>query len=166
MSINFEPNENTAFDEGTGVTISHPRILPATRSDGSEALEYQYTFRRNGERVGAMGFFGTEDVSVVGGQRAWTQTLDLSPDAVLMDMLRFKQVLGKEGDEFTFICALAEGLLNVFAGSTGNLRAVRYLAISTSEALTRVGAPGLGTHRTLPDGTVILACLAFPAHAP
>lgn len=60
MSIHFKPIENTSFDEGSGVTISHPRILLDAPLDGVASVEYQYTFRRGGQRVGDRGLFGTE----------------------------------------------------------------------------------------------------------
>jgi hypothetical protein len=165
MSINFKPRENTSFDEGSGVTISQPRILLDAPLDGIARVEYQYTFRRGGERVGAMGFFGTEVATEVDGQRGLIYTLDLRPAEVLMDMLKFKRFLGDTSDEFVFVRCLAQGLVNVFAGKTSNLESRRYVVVSSGEDLARVGAPAPADHLELPDGNVILAQLFVPAHA-
>jgi len=165
MSIHFKPIENTSFDEGSGVTISHPRILLDAPLDGVASVEYQYTFRRGGQRVGAMGFFGTEVAAELEGQRGFIYTLDLRPAEVLMDMLKFKRLLGDTSDDFDFVRFLAQGLVNVFAGKTTNPESRRYLVVASAEDLARVGAPAPAGYLELPDGSIILAQLFVPAHA-
>ncbi|MGH8039315.1 MAG: hypothetical protein ACREPD_16375 [Stenotrophomonas sp.] len=164
MSINFKPSANTSFDEGSGVTISHPRILLDAPVDGVASVEYQYTFRRGGERVGAMGFFGTEVAAELDGQRGLIYTLDLRPAEVLMDMLKFKRLFGDTSDEFVFVRCLAQGLVNVFAGKSANHESRRYLVVASAEDLAQVGAPALAGHLALADGSIILAKLFVPAH--
>ena len=165
MSINFRPRENTSYDERSGVTISHPRILLDTPLDGVARVEYQYTFRRGGERVGAMGFLGTEVAAELDGQRGLIYTLDLRPSEVLMDMLKFTSLLGDTTDAFVFVRCLAQGLVNVFAGKTANPESRRYVVVASTEDLARVGAPAPADHLELPDGNIILAQLSVPAHA-
>ncbi|HDS0924509.1 TPA: hypothetical protein QDZ10_002999 [Stenotrophomonas maltophilia] len=174
MSINFKPRENSSFDEGSGVTISHPRIQLDAPLDGVARVEYQYTFRRGGERVGAMGFFGTEVAAELDGQRGLIYTLDLGPPEVLMDMLKFKRFLGDTSDAFVFVRCLAQGLVNVFvarlaqgllnalAGQTDNKGALSYIAVTSVASLDRAGVPVVGTVPVLSDGTVVLAEVAIP----
>jgi hypothetical protein len=164
MSINFKPSASTSFDEDSGVTISHPRILLDAPLDGVASVEYQYTFRRGGERVGAMGFYGTEVAAELDGQRGLIYTLDLRPAEVLMDMLKFKRFLGDTSDEFVFVRCLAQGLVNVFAGKTDNPESRRYMVVASAEDLAQVGAPAPAGHLTLADGSIILAKLFAPAH--
>jgi hypothetical protein len=165
MSINFKPSANTSFDEGSGVTISHPRILLDERLEGGASVEYQYTFRRGDERVGAMGFLGTAVDSELDGDRGLIYTLDLRPSEILMDMLKFKRFLGDTSDEFVFVRCLAQGLVNVFAGKTANPESRRYVAVASADDLVRVGAPAPAGHLSLPDGNIVLAQLFVPGHA-
>lgn len=165
MSINFKPSANTSFDEGSGVTISHPRILLDAPVDGVAGVEYQYTFRRGGERVGAMGFFGTAVDSELDGDRGLIYTLDLRPAEVLTDMLKFKRFLGDTSDEFVFVRCLAQGLVNAFAGKADNPESRRYLVTASAEDLAQVGAPAPAGHPTLADGNIVLAELFVPARA-
>ncbi len=164
MSIHLKPIENTSFDEGSGVTISHPRILLDAPLDGVASVEYQYTFRRGGQRVGAMGLFGTEVAAELEGQRGLIYTLDLRHAEVLIDMLKFKRFLGDTNDDFGFVSFLAQGLVNVFASKTANPESRRYLVVGSAEDLARVGAPAPAGYLELPDGSIILAELFVPAH--
>lgn len=164
MPIDFKPDENTAFDAGTGVTISHPRILPSARLDGTDEIEYQYMFRRGQHRIGAVGFFGTEEVVHGGGHPERIYTLDLSPDRVMESILAFKQALGNVDDEFTFISCLAQGLVHVFAGQTDNSDVLHYVVIVYADTLARLRLPVAGVLPVLPDGKVVLASLSVPAH--
>ncbi|WP_313347907.1 hypothetical protein [Stenotrophomonas sp.] len=165
MSINFKPSANTSFDEGSGVRISHPRILLDERLEGGASVEYQYTFRRGDERVGAMGFFGTAVDSEMDGKRGLIYTLDLRPSEILTDMLKFKRFLGDASDEFVFVRCLAQGLVNVFAGKTANSESRRYLVVASAEDLAQVGAPVPVGYLAPPDGNIVLAQLSVPGRA-
>ncbi|MEG0192091.1 MAG: hypothetical protein RR698_02875 [Stenotrophomonas sp.] len=163
MPIRFMPVENTALDPESGVTISFPRILPAIRRDGSEAIEYQYMFRRNGQRVGATGLLGTEQVIEQHGGREVRYTLELSPHEVLESILRLQKALGNSEEKYSFICSVAEGLVKVFSGQVNNMESRRYVALAKVDELVRVGASPPESYRDLPNDWLVLAELHVPA---
>lgn len=163
MPIRFKPVENTAFDPESGVTISFPRILPATADDGSDANEYQYMFSRDQQRVGATGFFGTEQVIERNGSREVRYTLELSPEQVLDSILRLQKVLGNSDDKFSFICGVAEGLVNVFFGQPGNPESRRYVAIAKADEMLRMGISLPESSIRLSNDWLVLAELHLPA---
>lgn len=163
MPIRFKPVENTAFDPESGVTISFPRILPATRRDGSDAIEYQYMFRRDEQRVGATGFFGTEQVVEQHGGREVRYTLELSPHQVLESILRLQRALGNTDEKYSFICSVAEGLVNVFSGQASSPESRRYLAMARVDELLRLGISPPDTSTRLPNDWLLLAELHVPS---
>lgn len=163
MPIRFKPVENTAFDPESGVTISFPRILPATGPDGSDTHEYQYMFRRDQQRVGATGFLGTVQVVEWNGGREVRYTLELSPEQVLESILKLQKVLGNTDDKYSFICSVAEGLVNVFSGQASNPESRRYLAMVRVDELLRLGISPPESSTRLPNDWLILAELHVPA---
>jgi len=162
MPIRFIPVENTAFDPESGVTISNPRILSAINRDGSEEIEYQYVFRRNGEQVGGTGFFGTKQVVEQHGRREVRYTLELSPHQVLESILRLQRALGNAEEKYPFICSVAEGLVTVFSGRVNNTESRRYVALAKVDELVRLGAPPPESYTDLANDWVILSELHVP----
>ena len=161
MPIRFIPVENTAFDPESGVTISFPRILPANRRDGSEAIEYQYMIRRNGQHVGATGLLGTEQVIEQHGGREVRYTLELSPHQALESILRLQKRLGNTDEKYSFICSVAEGLVTVFSGRVNNTERRRYVALAKVDDLARLGvSPPNGAQSD--DGSIVLASICVP----
>lgn len=163
MPLQFIPRERSSIDLASGVLIPTPRMLPSAEAGGRRTIEFQYAFLRNGERIGGMGVFGSEAIAERAGGREWTCTLDLTPVWVLEDMLRFKKTLGHTDDDLAFVAGLAEGLVNAFAGQTGNENALRYVAVTSVQALDDAGVP-MGAVPVPPDGTVILAEVSVPNH--
>ncbi len=72
---------------------------------------YQYVFLRDGERIGAMGFFGPQEFFAGYPHSSWIYTFDLTFGHVVDDMLRFKRTLGSSDDDFQFIRSLAAALV-------------------------------------------------------
>lgn len=165
MPLHFTPRERSAIDLTSGVSIPRPRMLPSTEAHGAGTIEFQYAFLRDGGRIGGMGVFGYEAVVYRAGGQEWACTLDLTPDWVLEDMLRFKKTLGNTDDDLTFVAGLAQGLVNAFAGQTNNTDAMRYTAISDVDALASVGIEVPSAYQRLTDGKVVLADAYVPAHA-
>jgi hypothetical protein len=165
MSLHFMPRERSAIDLASGVSIPRPRVLPSTEVHGAGSIEFQYAFLRDGERIGGMGVFGYEAVVDRAGGQEWTCTLDLTPDWVLEDVFRFKKALGNTDDDLTFVEGLAQGLVNAFAGQANNTDAMRYTAISSVDALARVGVEISAAYQRQTDGKVVLADAYVPAHA-
>ena len=154
MTVDFKPRDNSSFDQGSGVSIPLPRILPHTFPDG---IEYQFAFRRGDELVGGLGVYGAEQVVERPGRREWVYNLDLSSVSVLKSMLRSKQALGIADDDVTFLCGLAQGLVNVFAGQTNNTDNLHYVAFTRQTGLTQLGLAVPEGAAMLPDGTIVLA---------
>ncbi|WP_303637711.1 hypothetical protein [Stenotrophomonas tuberculopleuritidis] len=164
MPFNFEPQEKSAIDELSGISILRPRMLPDAQSDGSVGIEYQYALRRDGKTVGTMGLFGKEVLISTKAGRERRYTLDLSPDWVLEDILKLKDTLGSPDEPFAFVQSLAQGLVNSFAVQTGNLEDLRYVAFTRADALTRVAVPIPEETPVLDDGVIILASAFIHAH--
>ena len=161
MPIRFAPVENTAFDPESGVTVSFPRMLPATGCDGRDEIEYQYMFRRDGQSVGGTGFFGTRQVVEQHGGREVHYTLELSPHQVLESILRLQKALGNTDEKYSFICSVAEGLVTVFSGRVNNTERRRYVALAKVDDLVRLGAPPPNVARR-DDGAIVLASIYVP----
>lgn len=164
MPIVFEPNESSAFDSVSGVLIPQPRMVPATLSDGRDVIEYQYSFRRDGERIGGLGIFGTEQIQNNNGRRTWVYTLELTQDSGFERLFRLKDAIENKDDNFTFVQNVAQGLVNVFAGQTDNTDAQLNLVVTNLAALERAGIQPPPALSTTLDGTVILAECMVPAH--
>lgn len=164
MSIDFKPRERSAFDENSGISVLRPRMLPASIPGRTDAIEYQYSFRRDGQSIGALGFFGTEEKIEKGARREWVYTLDLSPEAVLEDVLRFKKSIGNNDRDSEFVQSIALGLVSAFAGQTTNADDLRYVASTKADALARLGIAIPDGVTSLPDGSIILADVLVPAH--
>ncbi len=164
MPIDFMPRERSAFDEISRISILRPRMLPASLPERVGAIEFQYSFRRDGQDVGALGFLGTEELVETAGRREWIYTLDLSPGEVLEDMLRFKQAIGNSDRDAEFLQGLARGLVYAFAGQTSNVDDLRYVAIAHVDDLARVGLSVPDGLAHLTDGSIILADVLVPAH--
>lgn len=164
MPFDFEPTEKSAVDEQSGISILRPRMLPDAQLDGSIGIEYQYTFNRDSKTVWAIGFFGKQALITTNGGRERRHTLDLGPDWVLNDMLKFKDSLGNLDEPFAFIQSLAQGLVNSFAVEVGNPQDLRFVAFTRADALTRVGVPVPEGTPICDDGSIILASVFIRAH--
>lgn len=157
MASSFRPFDSTAVDAATGISISQPRMEPIAGEDGRDATEYQYTFRKDMERIGSLGLLGSDALTLVDGHRTWVHTLDLSPAPILQRMLDFQKAIDNQDSAFEFIRALAQGLVNVFVGRT-DLRDQRtFLAFTTESALTALGIAVSKDVDRYPDGRLVLA---------
>ncbi|HAL22800.1 MAG TPA: hypothetical protein DCP40_08745 [Stenotrophomonas sp.] len=164
MPIEFTPQARTAFDAFNGITISFPRIVASDLPDGSEATEYQYTFRQGERILAAMSVLGTEERTGEGEHWGWKHTLDLSSTHTLALIARLEADLGSTDDPMEFLRAIAKGLLAVFVNQTDNFREVRYVVITRAGALRQVGIDVSEGAALVPDGQIILAELTIPAH--
>ena len=162
MPLEFRPDSNSAFDAASPVRISFPRVLPATLPDGSEAIEYQYTFRRDGERVASLGVLGTETLSVHGNGNKRLCTLDLSASELLESILRFKEKIENSDDPAPFVRAVAQGLLNVFSNQPSTSESVRYVAFARVDSLIQHGIAIAEDSLQLRHGLALLASLFVP----
>lgn len=163
--ICFQPQLRSSFDPIHRVSIPQPRTIPAALPDGQQGTEYQCAFIRDGRAIGGLGFFGTDAEVEAAGLKEWVFTLDLGHDWLVSSMLEFKQTLGDTDGDFAFVRSLANGLVMAYAGQVDNEDNLRYVAITTSEAMAQAGVeiPG-GTHVAAGD-VIVLAQVVVPAHA-
>ena len=165
MTPDFQVRSDSSFDPVSGISINRPRILPATLADGKEGTEYQYAFLRDGKRLDGLGFMGSDMVVERDAQRECVFKFHLGREKLLRAMLKFKVVFEADGDDFEFLCKLAQGLVLAYAGSTDNEDALRYVAATTLDVLSAAGVLISGETHVLDDGVVILAEVLVPQHA-
>ncbi|MGE8273350.1 hypothetical protein [Stenotrophomonas sp.] len=162
MPIEFRPDSNSAFDAPSGVRISYPRVLPATLPDGSEITEYQYTFRRDGERIASLGIFGTETLAIDENGRERIYTLDLSTSEVLKSIIDFKEEIGNSDEASAFIRAFAQGLVNVFSNQPSIFESIRYIAVARIDSFLQLGIAMPADRIQLQNEEVVLGSLFVP----
>lgn len=157
MPLAFEHQPGSAVDRESGVTITAPRVLPASPPEDPSHTEYQYLFYLNGQRIDGLGLFGTEQMieTQQGTERLFT--LDLGRDWVLKSILGFKHKLNNTDSDFVFLSSLSQGLVLANMDHSSTRYAVRYAAITTEEALARAG---IATNYFLPTSTGIGVVLA------
>lgn len=165
MPLNFQPRSHSSYDPVSDVSIPRPRILPTTLSSGQRGTEYQYAFIRDGKRIGGLGFEGPDAIVEIEGRREWVFTFDLTHEQTIRSMLSFKDAFGSTDDDLTYLRDLSLGLVLAYAGRTDNDQNLRYVAITTSEALASAGVVIFDTSSLVPESTLVLSEIAIPARA-
>jgi hypothetical protein len=165
MPVNFLPKERSSFDDASGVSIAQPRILPATLPDGRDGVEYQFTFRQDGEMIGGLGCLGTDELGGTADARARTFTMDLGRTSALDSIFRLKVKLGNEDALADFVRECAKGLVNTFVGQNLTKFEIRYIAFTRLETLQHFGVEVPAAATILPDGIVVLAEAVVPPYA-
>lgn len=157
MPMDFKPLGSSAIDESSGISIPQPRMLPATLPEGGTGIEFQYAFRRNGERVGALGIFGRETALVTDGHREWLYKLEITHHSAFDSVFRLKRKIVNTDDDFIFLSAIAEGLVAGFVGSNDNTEPQRNVVVTSLNALSQ---HGILVPEHIPyshDGEIVLA---------
>jgi len=163
MPLCFQAEFASSFDPSTDVSIPQPRILPATLPGGQPGTEYRYAFIRDEKTIGGLGLSEPDAIVEIGGHRERVRTLDFGRDHLTTSMLEFKQTLDNHDDDYDFLRALAQGLVLAYAGRADNRGHVRYVAVTTAEALDRAGVSILVAGAPRPTGNTVLAESAVPA---
>ncbi|AWH24014.1 hypothetical protein [Stenotrophomonas sp. YAU14D1_LEIMI4_1] len=165
MPLEFQRQPGTAVDRHTGVIITAPRILPASPPEDASHTEYQYLFHRNGQRVGGLGLFGSDEMveTESGCERVFS--LDLGRDWVLRSILGFKQTLNDQDSNFVFLCSVAQGLVLANMDHSSARYGVRYVATTTAEALARNDISTVGLAPPHHGSVIILAEAVNPVRA-
>ena len=158
MPLHFEAARGSAVDHQNGLVIYEPRIEP--RSVPEEA-EYQYPIYR-GKTLHGIGFFGLCMVIDEHGEQTQLFTMDLGQVPVLEAMLRLKQRLEIDGDDFEFVQQLANGFIKVFQSREYSRIPVRYLALTQGAVLLELGMHAPEGLPHLSNGQIILAELRLP----
>lgn len=165
MALQFQPQPRSSFDPISGIAIPRPRMLPTTLSNGRPGTEYQYAFVRDGKTIGGLGFDGSEQVVEAAGRRERTFTFDLGHDWLIQYLVQLKRVLGIPADDFSFVRDIAEGLVMAFAQQADNEENLRYVVITTGEALSGAGVPAPTDIIQNSSDIIVLAETAVPSHA-
>jgi hypothetical protein len=164
MPLSFQPRSHSSYDPTSDVSIPRPRILPTTLASGEGGTEYHYSFFRGEDRIGGLGFDGRDVVVETDGYREWVFTFDLTREQTIQSMLRSKADFGSTDGDLTFLRGLAQGLVLAYAGQMDNEDNLRYIAVTSVEALDQAGVPIAGAIPVLPDKKVVLGEAAVPSH--
>lgn len=165
MPLNFTPQPGSAVDQSNGITITSPRLLPASPPEDPSHNEYQYMLYVDGVRVDGLGLFGSEGMLEVEGRRERVFTLDIRRDWVLDSIFGFKQALGNTDDDLTFLIGLTQGLVMANMDQSSSKYGIRYLAITRHEALARRGIDHPQAELPSLAGEIVLAEAFVPACA-
>jgi len=153
MTLHFVAAHGSAVDSINGLVIYRPRIEPGSTPD---EVEYQYTIYKNDGTHSGVGLVGL-NVMIEDAETVRILTLNLAQPQAIKSMLRVKQRLGIDGDDFEFIHRLAEGFVRAFESRTDNTEAVHYVALTQEEPLRNVGLVIPADLPRLPNGQVVLA---------
>lgn len=157
MPLNFKPRPGSAVDQDSGVVITAPRLLPASPPRDPNHTEYHYLIYQEGVRVDGLGLFGSEAMEESENGRERVFTLDLGQDWVLTSAFSVKRTLGNTDDDLTFLCGLAEGLILANMDQRSSKCNLRYLAVTTTEALGRRGITDAPGRLRMVAGKILLA---------
>lgn len=89
-------------------------------------------------------------------------TLDLGRDWVLKSILGFKQTLSNTDSDLAFIRSLAQGLVLANMDDSNTQYAMRYVALTTGEALARTNVSTIDPIISSDGSTIVLACELVP----
>jgi hypothetical protein len=159
MPLHFEAAHGSSIDRVNGLEIFRPRLVPRPEKD---AIAYEYALYKGDVRhsISCIGMHVEveEEDSVTD-----LFTLELSEGWILLSIAKLKKDLAIDGDEFTFVKGLAEGLVRVFQSRITIARPTRYVALADLTSLTAHGlTPSRDLHR-LSNGQIILAEVALPS---
>lgn len=164
MPFHFQAKPYSSLDPISETEIPLPRIGPTVLADGRHGTEYQFSIYRGDSRVGGVGFDGWSEMTQDMGRPVHSFVFDLRHPQVIQAMLRYKERLGSVDDDFTYLQGLAQGFAMSFAGRTGHDEDLRYLAVTSAQALmeSQVLVPAAVAQRD--DGSIVLA--SIDVHAP
>lgn len=160
MPSTFYPDARSEAEMQNAVRV----ILSRLQGGGPSPAEYEYVFRRNDERVGVAGVCGGLDwYSREEGWREDIYSLDFTHPQSLKCLLEEKSALGSTEDDFSFLRRIVHALLAAAGSGVSSPHPVRYVALTTHDALVGAGVPA-NAHHVLDslDGYLLLASLEIP----
>ena len=157
MSLNFEPQLNSAVDTKSGLTICRPRRLPL--EDPSQT-EYQYSIYLNDKRLYGIGLNGVDKLIEKIECKEWIFMLDIGSD--WEGVFRLKKILNNNDRDFVFLKNLAFGLIAVFEKDINANYDSRYLAVVNVELLQQHGIIAPDHAVRLSNGKIVLAEVFIP----
>jgi hypothetical protein len=161
MTLHFVAAHGCAVDSANSLVIYPPRMEPTSKPD---EVEYQYWLYKNDDMGHGLALFGLNALIEEAGEAVRLFTLDLGQPQVIEPILKLKQRLAIDGDDFEFIHRLAEGLVRVFQSRTDNTEAVHYVALTQDAPLQDVGLVVPAYLPRLSNGQVVLAEARVDAH--
>ena len=164
MALHFQALEGSSYDPASGISIPEPRILPVELPDGTQGTEYQFGLYQNGERIGELGFSGPDEIIESDGWREHVFFFDLGHDWLIEDLLALKRKIANSDEDYLFLLQISLGLVLAYAGQTRNKENLRYVAVTTAEALAICGVLIPDESPVTDDGALLLAEVSIPAH--
>ncbi|AWH24010.1 hypothetical protein [Stenotrophomonas sp. YAU14D1_LEIMI4_1] len=162
MPFHFQAKPYSSLDPISETEIPLPRIGPTVLADGRQGTEYHFAIYRGESRVGGLGFDGWDELTQDVGYPVHAFVFDLRRPQVIQDMLSYKQTLGSADDDFTYLQGLAQGFVLSFAGRTDNDEALRYLAVTSRQALLESQVPVPANVAQREDGSIVLSSIDVP----
>ncbi|WP_439450759.1 hypothetical protein [Stenotrophomonas sp. ATs4] len=160
MPSTFYPDATSEAEMQNAVLVSLARL----QGGGPSPAEYEYVFRRNGERVGVAGVSGGLDW-YIREEGHWEDiySLDFTHPQSLRCLLEEKSALGSTEDDFSFLRRIVHALLSAAGSGVRSRHHVRYVALTTQDALAGAGVPA-NAHHVLDslEGYLLLAILQIP----
>jgi hypothetical protein len=163
MALHFQAREGSSYDRASGISIPEPRILPAELPDGKQGTEYQFGLYQSGERIGALGFLGTDEFIESDGWREHVFFFDLGHDWLIEDLLAIKRRIDNSDGDYLYLQQFSRGLVLAYAGQTNNKENSCYVVTTTSAALASCRVLIAGENPVLANGAVVLAEVSIPA---
>lgn len=164
MPFHFQAKPYSSLDPISKTEIPRPRIGPTVLADGRHGTEYQFAIYRGDSRVGGVGFDGWDETTQDEGRPVHCFVFDLRHAQVIHALLAYKQTLDNVDDDFTYLQGLAQGFVLSFAGRTDNDEALRYLAVTSAQALMESQVPMPSNVAKRDDGSIVFASIDVPAH--
>ncbi|KIP87092.1 hypothetical protein SN15_03940 [Stenotrophomonas maltophilia] len=165
MPLDFQSRLGAAYDAASGITIPEPRTLPMTMPDGGPGTEYQYAFYQNGRRIGGLGLWGQNRTEEIAGSMVSVFFLEIVHSQSIISMLKLRQSVPEPEGHFKFLFGVARGLVMAHAFQTSNRRDLRYVAVTSVDALIQAGFDVPNPKLMSQRGPVILAESTVPSNA-
>lgn len=160
MPSTFYPDARSEAEMQNAVRVSLARL----QGGGPSPAEYEYVFYRNDERIGIAGVCGGLDwYSRKEVCREDIYSLDFTHPQSLRCLLKEKSALGSTEDDFSYLRRIVHALLAAAGSGVWSGNTVRYVALTTHDALAGAGVPA-NAHHVLDslDGYLLLASLEIP----
>ncbi|WP_343649743.1 hypothetical protein [Stenotrophomonas sp.] len=160
MPSTFYPDAKSEAEMRNAVRVSLSRL----QGGGPSPAEYWFVFFRNDERVAVAGAQGGLDWPIrEEGCRETIYSLDFTHPQSLKCLLSEKSALGSTEDDFSFLRRIVHALLAAAGSGVSSPITVRYVALTTHDALAGAGVPA-NAHHVLDslDSYLLLASLEIP----